>query len=1003
MRVLVTGTTGWLGGNLADSLVKQGHCVVGTSRKQIEGCAYTVIKLDITNDAEVRRVLQEQPMFDVIVHLAGALGWCTLKEGIDINLGGTRAVMEAAIERGIKKFVIASSVATVGSTAPNFPPRKVPISPTHPNVKGPWPYAISKAHVEDLCTTLSQIHNDLDIIALRIGNVVTAPPEIVHHDGKGIKYPVLPATSDWTKLQIGESASEYIFPEGPLCSIALPDMIACLHAATDAPFKNSFRVLNAVGPTSYSSEPVADVLRSWYGDSHNIAGIETFEFTGRERAPLYDSEATFQELGWRPQIDLNTGVPLVRKPVILVIHKRVDTGHQRAWLDMANTLASCTRAENGCEYYDFFAVDKDDTMFFIVERWASETHLSHHANTEHFRHLVPCMDDISETLSFSKCRDSLEESIDAQTPCLFFATPSDASFSISFCKPQSGQASLPESTIASATKARQSKDCIYFNVVAATGTAGHIVVSCSRSPATPDVDGLTVESTMCGTNALKLQPGRTVTSLKSNRDLSTASRNGRVLVMYDSSTSYTRKMAQLVSEGVLQLDRTEVRVRRIGGSENTWDSEQQRGDPTEEATFEDILWADGIACGTPTNLGCVSWRVKKFWDEFSQAGHWSFVDGKVGCSFSSEGGIGGGAELVCMAMNAILMNFGFSVFGVTDYVGSKDTLHYGATVAKAPRDPMSRMACRRLGLRLAEFVGYYILHRPETHPMMASKRRDMKRFGAVGIPPRSVDPSELERMSLEPLRLQDKSGVRPTALIFTHMADYVHDSTPAAAARCASLAERRGYLAVVSSDASFLEDPKYKWDVVVLVNISGEAFNPDKETLTAHIAEGRGVLGVHACLASFLSGEDASGAKPLEHNTSLIADVFGAHFVNHPPPLTTTVYVECSAVQEALGGVFASSPAAALNHEYTHHDEFFNFDRQLPEDAVVLARVKEELYEGGTMGADHPMVWCRLRGTAPVFYCGLGHFDALYEPDTLVSTFLETGLNFCAPDVRFSH
>lgn len=65
------------------------------------------------------------------------------------------------------------------------------------------------------------------------------------------------------------------------------------------------------------------------------------------------------------------------------------------------------------------------------------------------------------------------------------------------------------------------------------------------------------------------------------------------------------------------------------------------------------------------------------------------------------GGWGGGAELACLLLLMVLMNFGFLVFGVTDYVGKKFTLHYGVVVAGEPRTESETTACERLGERLA--------------------------------------------------------------------------------------------------------------------------------------------------------------------------------------------------------------------------------------------------------------------------------------------------------------
>merc|ERR1711988_39278 len=108
-----------------------------------------------------------------------------------------------------------------------------------------------------------------------------------------------------------------------------------------------------------------------------------------------------------------------------------------------------------------------------------------------------------------------------------------------------------------------------------------------------------------------------------------SNRAGRLLVLFDSSTNNTEKMAELVAEGCQLMDRMEVKIRSVPGSDNSYDADDSRTQHP-HATFEDILWCDGIACGSPTNLGAISWRMKKFWDDFSQAGHWSVVDGKIG-------------------------------------------------------------------------------------------------------------------------------------------------------------------------------------------------------------------------------------------------------------------------------------------------------------------------------------------------------------------------------------
>ena len=180
---------------------------------------------------------------------------------------------------------------------------------------------------------------------------------------------------------------------------------------------------------------------------------------------------------------------------------------------------------------------------------------------------------------------------------------------------------------------------------------------------------------------------------------------GKILVLYYSKRGNTKKMAQVVAEGVRQIPEMEVRIKSV-----------------HEADREDIYWCDGLAVGSPTQLGTVAADMKIFWEGLLP--DWQKLDGKIGCAFSSQGGWGGGAELTCQAILTILMNFGFLVFGVTDYSGHQFTAHYGATQAGEPREEKQIEACRRLGKRLAEWVAVYVDGRQELHPLNGHYKRN---------------------------------------------------------------------------------------------------------------------------------------------------------------------------------------------------------------------------------------------------------------------------------------
>jgi NAD(P)H dehydrogenase (quinone) len=103
--------------------------------------------------------------------------------------------------------------------------------------------------------------------------------------------------------------------------------------------------------------------------------------------------------------------------------------------------------------------------------------------------------------------------------------------------------------------------------------------------------------------------------------------------------------------------------------------------------------------------------------------HWMKIDGKIGCAFSSAGGWGGGMELACQSVLTVLVNFGFLVFGVTDYASRNMTLHYGAVTAKAPDDEAEQAACHILGKRLAEWTAVFVHHAVSEHPGLKLPQR----------------------------------------------------------------------------------------------------------------------------------------------------------------------------------------------------------------------------------------------------------------------------------------
>jgi NAD(P)H dehydrogenase (quinone) len=182
---------------------------------------------------------------------------------------------------------------------------------------------------------------------------------------------------------------------------------------------------------------------------------------------------------------------------------------------------------------------------------------------------------------------------------------------------------------------------------------------------------------------------------------------GNVLVIFYSKTGNTKAMAEFVAQGARLVSRINVRLKNI-----------------EEATADDLFWCDGLAVGSPTHLGSIPWTMKKWWDDNVDS-IWQKIDGKFGCAFSSSAGLGGGPELTCMGLLTVLLNYGFIVFGVTDYVAERRTLHYGAAFPGPPEDKAKIDICKRLGQRLSEWVSCYVDGNRQMHPLKAKYIRSV--------------------------------------------------------------------------------------------------------------------------------------------------------------------------------------------------------------------------------------------------------------------------------------
>lgn len=124
MKVLITGGTGFIGCRLALYCSEQGHAVrvLGQVNNEAERqnkawieAAGAEVALGSLTDREATRAAVDG--MEVVFHLAAAQHEANVPDQLfwDVNVAGTRALLDAALEAGVRRFVYGSTIGVYGA------------------------------------------------------------------------------------------------------------------------------------------------------------------------------------------------------------------------------------------------------------------------------------------------------------------------------------------------------------------------------------------------------------------------------------------------------------------------------------------------------------------------------------------------------------------------------------------------------------------------------------------------------------------------------------------------------------------------------------------------------------------------------------------------------------------------------------------------------------------------------------------------------------------------
>lgn len=293
---------------------------------------------------------------------------------------------------------------------------------------------------------------------------------------------------------------------------------------------------------------------------------------------------------------------------------------------------------------------------------------------------------------------------------------------------------------------------------------------------------------------------------------------------------------------------------------------------------------------------------------------------------------------------------------------------------------------------------------------------------------------------------EGKSSKGPfSVLVFTKTCGYRHDSIPAGVAGLKRLAENsapsRLPFPIASDEATDPESPLFtvahsedaeayfkpgvlsSFRVVVLLQVSGTFLDRAQlDALRGFVDGGGGVVGIHCASTGMPPG--TAETREVDPDEWYARVLIGGVFTEHPPPQDGRVVAEDPGHPVLATGGLAlkaftragrgggdgegggeaarvSPPPGREEMEWRLHDEWYNFRANPRRESAgpldgqarpvdVLLSVDEASYEGGKLGADHPIAWCRElnRNGGRSFYTALGHFDELYSDETFMGQIL---------------
>lgn len=200
--------------------------------------------------------------------------------------------------------------------------------------------------------------------------------------------------------------------------------------------------------------------------------------------------------------------------------------------------------------------------------------------------------------------------------------------------------------------------------------------------------------------------------------------NVKLAIIYYSATGTTYQLARGVEEGA-QKAGAEIHFRKVRelapeeaiASNAGWAAHRKETQQVEEATLDDLTWADAIILGTPTRYGLPTAQLKQFIDTTGPLWGTGKLADKIVSSFTSAATAHGGHETTIIALNNTFYHWGAIIVGpgYLDPIQFKSGNPYGVSFTsnngELKPDETALEAARFQGKRVAEVAARFLAGR----------------------------------------------------------------------------------------------------------------------------------------------------------------------------------------------------------------------------------------------------------------------------------------------------